>query len=54
MSGYQLTKTYGQHLLTNTAVINNIVNAADIKPNDVVLEIGPGSGNLTVALLEKA
>lgn len=35
-------------------MINNIVSAASVLPGDVVLEIGPGSGNLTVALLEKA
>ncbi len=27
---------------------------ANIQPSDVVLEIGPGTGNLTVKLLEKA
>jgi 18S rRNA (adenine1779-N6/adenine1780-N6)-dimethyltransferase len=31
-----------------------IVNKADLKPTDVVLEVGPGTGNLTVRILEKA
>lgn len=54
MSGYQLTKVHGQHLLTNPAVITNIINAAQIRHADTVLEIGPGSGNLTIKLLEVA
>ncbi|CAL6089992.1 Dimethyladenosine_transferase [Hexamita inflata] len=54
MSGYQLTKVHGQHLLTNTSVITNIITQADIRPSDTVLEIGPGSGNLTLRLLEVA
>lgn len=31
-----------------------IVAKADLKPTDVVLEVGPGTGNLTVRILEKA
>jgi len=34
--------------------VDKIVNAADISPDDVVLEIGPGIGNLTYQLLQKA
>lgn len=30
------------------------MNKADLKPSDVVLEVGPGTGNLTVRILEKA
>ncbi len=30
-----------------------IVQKADLKPTDVVLEVGPGTGNLTVKILEK-
>ncbi|KAH0571200.1 Dimethyladenosine transferase [Spironucleus salmonicida] len=54
MSGYQLTKNHGQHFLTNTAVIQNIVRLAEIRSSDTVLEIGPGSGNLTMHLLPVA
>ena len=35
-------------------VVQGIVDKADIRPSDVVLEIGPGTGNLTVNLLERA
>lgn len=35
-------------------VVQAIVDKAGIKSTDVVLEIGPGTGNMTVKLLEKA
>nr|QSE03636.1 dimethyladenosine transferase [Metchnikovella dogieli] len=50
----KLNKTLGQHLLTNKQIIESIVEKAWIEPSDVVLEIGPGTGNLTIKLLEKA
>ena len=43
----------GQHFLKNPMVVKAIVAKAGLKPSDVVLEIGPGSGNMTVQLLEK-
>ncbi len=46
--------TLGQHFLKNPAVVTSIVEKASIKPTDVVLEIGPGTGNVTVPLLEKS
>lgn len=45
-------KKHGQHLLKNPGIIDKIVAAADIKPSDMVFEIGPGTGNLTMRLLE--
>ncbi|XP_027074179.1 ribosomal RNA small subunit methyltransferase, mitochondrial [Coffea arabica] len=50
----QLFKSRGQHLLTNPRVLDTIVRKSNIKPNDTVLEIGPGTGNLTLKLLEVA
>merc|ERR1719422_1739207 len=47
-------KKHGQHLLKNPGVIDKIVTAADMKPSDTVFEIGPGTGNLTMKLLEAA
>jgi 18S rRNA (adenine1779-N6/adenine1780-N6)-dimethyltransferase len=44
----------GQHFLKNPAVVNSIVQKAGVKSTDVVLEIGPGTGNMTVPLLQKA
>lgn len=49
-----LDKKKGQHLLKNTGILDKIISAADIKPTDTVLEIGPGTGNLTVRLLPLA
>ena len=43
----------GQHFLKNPAVVTSIVRKAGLKPTDVVLEIGPGTGNMTVEILPK-
>lgn len=40
----------GQHFLRDSLVIERIVSFAEIKPDDRVLEIGPGTGILTEAL----
>jgi len=42
----------GQHFLKNPAVVSTIVAKAGLKSTDVVLEIGPGTGNMTVPLLQ--
>ncbi|HSS63527.1 MAG TPA: 16S rRNA (adenine(1518)-N(6)/adenine(1519)-N(6))-dimethyltransferase RsmA [Gammaproteobacteria bacterium] len=47
-------RRFGQHFLHETSVIDRIVRAAAIKPGDAVVEIGPGLGALTGALLEAA
>jgi len=44
----------GQHFLKNPSIVTSIVTKAAIKPTDVVLEIGPGTGNLTIPLLQEA
>ena len=44
----------GQHFIKNIAVVHNIVEKAGIKPTDIVLEIGPGNGIMTMELLKKA
>eukprot|EP01066_Platyproteum_vivax_P000469 Platyproteum_vivax@DN10519_c0_g1_i1.p1 len=54
LGGIQLEKKYGQHLLKNPGITNTIVEAANIKSSDTVLEIGPGTGNLTVRVLPLA
>lgn len=50
----QLLKSRGQHLLTNSRVLDAIVSTSNINPEDTVLEIGPGTGNLTLKLLKVA
>ncbi|PNW88751.1 hypothetical protein CHLRE_01g042900v5 [Chlamydomonas reinhardtii] len=54
VSGLEFHKSKGQHILRNPLVVQAIVDKAGVKSTDVVLEIGPGTGNLTVKLLEKA
>ena len=46
-------KSLGQNFLTDKNIVNIIVNAGDIKKNDIVLEVGPGTGNLTEEILSK-
>ena len=49
--GTKPNKTLGQHFLSNTAVLKSIVEAVQIAPRDMVLEVGPGTGTLTDELL---
>ncbi|HOA69414.1 MAG TPA: 16S rRNA (adenine(1518)-N(6)/adenine(1519)-N(6))-dimethyltransferase RsmA [Methanosarcina thermophila] len=46
--------TFDQHFLVDTDYLDRIVAAADLRPEDVVLEIGAGIGNLTERLARKA
>lgn len=45
------TKTLGQNFLHDANTIRRIVAAAELAPDDVVLEVGPGLGSLTLGLL---
>lgn len=47
-------KSLGQNFLTDDLVVDKIIEAGEISENDNVLEIGPGRGFLTRALIEKA
>lgn len=47
-------KSLGQNWLKDRAILDQIVQFADISADDVVLEIGPGLGTLTSALLRRA
>ena len=44
----------GQNFLVQDHVIEKIVQLAEVRPTDVVVEVGPGLGTLTVALLDNA
>ncbi|KAF3646111.1 putative dimethyladenosine transferase [Capsicum chinense] len=50
--GISFHKSKGQHILKNPLLVDSIVQKAGIKSTDVILEIGPGTGNLTKKLLE--
>ena len=45
---------HGQHFLVDPNTVRRIVRIADVKPDETILEIGPGLGSLTVALAEAA
>ncbi len=47
-------KSLGQHFLRSPHHLRRIVDAADLGPEDVVLEVGPGTGALTRYLVEHA
>ncbi|KAJ2547520.1 Dimethyladenosine transferase [Coemansia sp. RSA 1933] len=52
--GPMFNKDLGQHILINPLVSQGIVDKANLKQTDIVVEVGPGTGNLTVKILEKA
>ncbi len=52
--GLEPNKTFGQNFLLDETVLENIVSSADLSKTDTVLEVGPGIGNLTALLAEKA
>jgi len=52
--GIRLKKSLGQNILFERGGVDKLVDAAGIGPEDVVLEVGPGMGHLTRALLERA
>ena len=43
----------GQHILKNPLVVNALVEKSALRPTDTVLEIGPGTGNMTVRILDQ-
>ena len=56
MNKYNITanKGYGQNFLIDEFTIQEIVNKAEVSKKDLIIEIGPGLGNLTSLLLENA
>lgn len=51
--GILFNKDFGQHILKNPLISRTMIEKAALRPTDVVVEIGPGTGNMTVLLLEK-
>ena len=47
-------KRFGQHFLTDPRILSRIADGLAITPTDTVIEIGPGRGALTEALLSRA
>lgn len=52
--GLMTKKALGQHFLINDGVVARICALAELGPDDRVIEVGPGIGTLTVALLQRA
>ena len=50
--GIRPTKQRGQNFVIDANTVRRIVRASGVGPDDVVLEVGPGLGSLTLALLE--
>ncbi len=53
VDGHQARKRFGQNFLADSAVVARIVECIQPSPDDQLLEIGPGLGALTHALLER-
>ena len=53
-AGVSPNKRLGQHYLIDLNLMRLLVDTADIRSNDIVLEVGCGTGSLTEAIAEKA
>ena len=53
---YQIipSKRLGQNFLIDKFALSKVISASELKPEDIVLEIGPGTGILTMELAKKA
>ncbi|QSB05513.1 16S rRNA (adenine(1518)-N(6)/adenine(1519)-N(6))-dimethyltransferase RsmA [Natronoglycomyces albus] len=52
--GIKPTKKWGQNFVVDGNTVRRIVATAQVGPDDVVVEVGPGLGSLTLGLLEQA
>ena len=50
MEDFKFKKSFGQNFLKDKNIVSNIVRYSEIKPNSLVIEIGPGAGALTKEL----
>ena len=53
MRNFDYKKSLGQNFLKDNNVISKIVNAPELKGNNLVIEIGPGAGALSTELVKK-
>ena len=51
---FRMNTDLGQHVLKNPGIADAIISKTNLKQSDTVLEVGPGTGNLTVRILETA
>ena len=52
MNKFNFKKKYGQNFLQDVNIINKIINEISVLENDLIIEIGAGSGNLTSKLVQ--
>ena len=52
MLDHKFKKQYGQNFLMDKNILNKICESISPNKNDLIIEIGPGSGNLTKRLKE--
>ncbi|MEM8672813.1 MAG: 16S rRNA (adenine(1518)-N(6)/adenine(1519)-N(6))-dimethyltransferase RsmA [Cyanobacteria bacterium P01_G01_bin.67] len=53
-NSFRPRRQFGQHWLRDETILEQIILAAELTNSDRVLEIGPGTGNLTTRLLSEA
>ena len=52
--GLQLSKSLGQNFITDRRILEKIIEGAEVRAGDMVIEIGPGIGVLTAELAQRA
>jgi 16S rRNA (adenine1518-N6/adenine1519-N6)-dimethyltransferase len=52
-AGLAPRQRYGQNFLIDLNLMRKLVAAADVRPDDIILEVGPGTGSLTEILLDR-
>jgi len=53
VQGMQFHHALGQHILKNPLIVQGLIEKAALRNTDTVLEIGPGTGNMTVKMIDK-
>ena len=54
MKAHQPRKRFGQHFLTDSTILDQIVRSIDPRPTDALVEIGPGLGAMTNPIVERS
>ena len=52
--GLEPRKRWGQHFLIDQNILNKVIRKAEINEKDIVLEVAPGLGEMTIGLAKKA
>ncbi len=52
--GFRFSKSLGQNFLIDDSIVESIIDGAEVGPDDVILEVGPGIGVMTQSLARRA